>query len=65
MKGTTFGTKPNPLFKGGYRQGIDPVGGEFQPPLEAGCPGGGDYLIFVLKLGSFLPTKREMNLNCH
>jgi hypothetical protein len=28
--------------------GLDPVGGEFQPPFETGYPGGGAHLIFVL-----------------
>jgi hypothetical protein len=38
---------PNPLFKDGTGPGLDPVGGEFQPRLETGYPGGGVHDIFV------------------
>jgi len=49
LKGTTLGTNPKPLFEDGPGPGLEPVGGEFQPSFETGYPGGGAYLIFVLK----------------
>ena len=42
-------TNTNPLFDDGPGPGLDPVDGEFQPSFETDYPGGGAYLIFVLK----------------
>ena len=45
---------------------IGPVVGEFQPPLETGCPGGGDYLIFVLNAHApFRGTTMNQNSNLY
>jgi hypothetical protein len=49
LEGTKFKLHPNSLFEGGIGPGLEPVGGEFQPLFETGYPGGGAYLIFVLK----------------
>jgi hypothetical protein len=43
-------TNPTPLFEDGPGPGLEPVGGEFQPPFAIAYPGGGAHLIFVLKL---------------
>jgi hypothetical protein len=53
MKGTTLVTNPTPLFEDGPGQGLEPVGGEFQPSLEIGYPGAGAHLIFVLNTHGF------------
>jgi hypothetical protein len=34
-------------------QPYQPVGGEFQPQLETGYPGGGAHLVFVLEDNCF------------
>jgi len=47
MEATTADTS-SPLFEDGTGPGLVPVGGEFQPRLETGYPGGGAHLIFVL-----------------
>ena len=48
MKGTPLGTNPTSLFYGGLGPGLEPVGGEFQPPFETVYPGGGAHLFTVL-----------------
>jgi len=58
---------PNPLFEDGPGPGLGPVGGEFQPSFETGCPGGGAHLIFVLKACAtdfitYLPVPDEVRL---
>jgi hypothetical protein len=58
LEGTKFKLHPNSLFENGTGPGLDPVGGEFQPPFETGYPGGGAYLIFVLKILTPQPANR-------
>jgi len=48
MNGTILGISPHSHFKNRTGPGLEPVGGEFQPPLETGYPGGGAHLIFGL-----------------
>jgi len=51
MKGTTLGTNPAfPLFEDEPGPGLEPVGGEFQPPFETGYTDGGAHLIVELKV---------------
>ena len=38
--------------------GLGPVGGEFQPQLESGYPGGGAYLIKLCRLSRLCPFGR-------
>jgi len=45
-----FKLHPNSLFEDGTGPGLEPVGGEFQRSFEIVHPGGGAYLIFMLKL---------------
>jgi hypothetical protein len=54
VEGTTFKLQPNSLFEDTTGQGLEPVGGEFQPSYETVHPGGGTYLAsgfgFILVL---------------
>jgi hypothetical protein len=49
MKETPLGTNPPPLFGDRPGPGLEPVGGDFQPPFAIAHPGGGALLICVLK----------------
>ena len=48
MEATTADTRPSLNLKTGLVR-AQPVGGEFQPQLETGYPGGGAHLIFVFR----------------
>jgi hypothetical protein len=48
MDGKTSGKRSFHSFEDGTGPGLETVGGEFQPQLETGYPGGGADLIFVL-----------------
>jgi len=68
MEGTNLGISLHPWFEKETGPGLEPVGGEFQPRLETGYPGGGAHLIFGLtpatrrnQLGSYL-SREFLNL---
>jgi hypothetical protein len=47
MKEKPLGTNPTSLLKDGKGPGLEPVGGEFQPPFAIAYPGGGAHLFIV------------------
>jgi hypothetical protein len=56
-EGHNLGNNAKPLFEDGTGPVLEPVGGEFQPQIEAGNPGGGAHLIFLLN--RFLDAVRK------
>jgi hypothetical protein len=58
MDGTIFSLNPEPSFKDGPGPVLGPVGGEFQPRLETGYPGGGTLLTKLCRLSRLDPFGR-------
>ena len=50
MDDSTVESNLKTFFKDGPGPGLDPVGGEFQPTVATGYPGGGAYLVRLCQL---------------